>query len=123
MTLNREDIEAIAAQVVELMREVGTPEKEPVGELIDAAAVARRLGISRATVYAKANQLGAIRLGTGKRARLRFDPANLPTRALENGRGKASRRRAGRAPSHQGNVELLPIRGVSGAPRPIGPKA
>jgi hypothetical protein len=96
VTLDREDIEVLAARVVELLRESEAPDGRAArGELIDAAAVARRLGISRATVYAKANQLGAIRLGTGKRARLRFDPANLPTRAPEKERGKASRRQPG----------------------------
>lgn len=50
----------------------------PVGpppELIDAAELARRLGIARSTVYANARRFGAIRLGDGPRAPLRFDYA------------------------------------------------
>ena len=43
--------------------------------LIDAAELARRLGISRPTVYANARRFGAIRLGDGPNAPLRFDYA------------------------------------------------
>lgn len=42
--------------------------------LVSAAALARELGVSRAFVYAHAAELGAIRLGEGPRAHLRFDP-------------------------------------------------
>ena len=41
--------------------------------MIDAAELARRLGIARSTVYANARRYGAIRLGDGPRAPLRFD--------------------------------------------------
>ena len=43
--------------------------------LLTAAEVASRFNVARSWVYAHANELGAIRLGTGPRARLRFDPA------------------------------------------------
>ena len=49
--------------------------REPPAELIDAAELARRLGIARSTVYANARRFGAIRLGDGPRAPLRFDYA------------------------------------------------
>ena len=42
--------------------------------LVDASALARRLGVSRATVYEHSAELGAIEVGGGKRPRLRFDP-------------------------------------------------
>lgn len=48
---------------------------EPPAELIDAAELARRLDIARSTVYANARRFGAIRLGVGPRAPLRFDYA------------------------------------------------
>jgi hypothetical protein len=48
---------------------------DPPAELIDAAELARRLGIARSTVYANARRYGAIRLGDGPRAPLRFDYA------------------------------------------------
>jgi hypothetical protein len=43
--------------------------------LVDAATIATELGVSRDYVYEHAAELGALRLGGGKRARLRFDPA------------------------------------------------
>lgn len=62
-----EDIEAIATRVVELLG------GSPTTGLIDAAEVARRCGVSRAWVYDHAGQLGAVRLGSGSRPRLRFN--------------------------------------------------
>ena len=41
--------------------------------LVDAAALARHLGVARSFVYDHADRLGAIRLGDGPRPRLRFD--------------------------------------------------
>jgi hypothetical protein len=43
--------------------------------LIDANALAIELGVSRDFVYEHANELGVLRLGSGPKARLRFDPA------------------------------------------------
>jgi hypothetical protein len=42
--------------------------------LATPAELAAILGVSRAFVYDHGEQLGAIRLGSGPRARLRFDP-------------------------------------------------
>jgi hypothetical protein len=100
-------IEAIARRVADLLgqeRRSGGAEVD----LIDAAAVARRLGISRATVYAKAEQLGAIRLGEGKRARLRFDPTRLPSE-LARGLSPRSRPRRRRSVRPRQKAPLLPI--------------
>ena len=69
-TLPAEDVDAIARRVVELLRE------EPAlttRHLVDAGTLATILGVSRDTIYAKATELGAIRIGTGDRPRLRFD--------------------------------------------------
>jgi hypothetical protein len=41
--------------------------------LVDAAELGRALGLSRATIYSRADELGAVRVGDGSRARLRFD--------------------------------------------------
>jgi hypothetical protein len=41
--------------------------------LVDAAALAVHLSVDRSYVYEHATELGAIRLGSGPRARLRFD--------------------------------------------------
>ena len=62
-------IQAIARRVVELLEQrPGAP------GLVDAAELARRLGVTRAWVYEHATELGAIRLGSGPSPRMRFDP-------------------------------------------------
>jgi len=69
MSLDADDIEAVAARVVELLLEhTGAP-----GRYVDAATLARILGVERDWVYARAPQLAAVRLGDGPKARLRFD--------------------------------------------------
>jgi hypothetical protein len=123
MTVSREDIEAVARRVVELLKAEGpaATEEQLSGIFIDAATLARLLGVSRATVYANADQLGAIRLGKGKRARLRFDPTRLaaPDPRAELGRAvhPAARPRRSAKPSKRAGF-LLPIRGgTAGAKR------
>jgi len=69
--LTQADVEAIAECVVEQMKEVLRP-RLWFG-LADAAEVARRLRVHENWVYAHADELGAIRLGDGEKARLRFD--------------------------------------------------
>jgi hypothetical protein len=41
--------------------------------LVDARELANRLGVHPSFVYAHATELGAMRLGTGRKARIRFD--------------------------------------------------
>lgn len=64
MTLDREDIEAIAHRVVELMARPAD-----AADLVDVERVARHLGVSGGWVYRNADRLGALRVGR----RLRFD--------------------------------------------------
>ena len=90
--LDAVSIEAIAHRVAELLGD-GRP-------LLDAAAVARQLGRSRAWVYQHAAELGAVRLGDGERPRLGFEPPAT----------KPKRRYTGASPKRQGD-DLLPIRG------------
>jgi hypothetical protein len=95
-------VEAIAERVVDkLLERVGTGPAS-----VDAAEVARRLGLSRDYVYKHADELGAMRTGTGKRARLRFDLDRVQQSMQErdNGQSKISRRR-------RPSAELLEIRG------------
>ena len=40
---------------------------------MDASELARHLGVTRAWVYQHAGELGAVRVGSGPRARMRFD--------------------------------------------------
>jgi hypothetical protein len=80
LRLDPRDVEAIARRVAEL---VGTAQP-PAVRYVDAAEVARVLGIERDWVYAHARELGAIRLG-GTQGRLRFDLREV-TRALADRR-------------------------------------
>jgi hypothetical protein len=86
--------------------------------LLDANEIAKRHGVSREFVYEHADELGAVRLGTGPRPRLRFNPAAVAERLaaisaagssstdsrLE--RTPATRRKRAAAPDRR----LLPIR-------------
>jgi hypothetical protein len=60
-------VDAVAERVLELLH------VEPARALLSARALADRLGVDRSYVYEHADVLGAIRLGDGPRARLRFD--------------------------------------------------
>jgi hypothetical protein len=104
-------VEAIAQRVAELLRtELGlTP------SLLTPTQVADRFTVSRTWVYEHADELGAIRLGDGPRARLRFD-----AKAVSEVLGRDERRppdvpareeRSGNTRSR--STPLLPIYGVT----------
>jgi hypothetical protein len=76
-------IEQIAQRVAELLAGGTVPAGAPAG-LVDAGTVARHFGLTRGWVYEHAGELGAIRLGDGPKARLRFDLAAVEA-ALEHG--------------------------------------
>jgi hypothetical protein len=110
LKLAPEVIDAIARRVIELLpRGVVAP-----AELVDAAELARRLGVERSWVYTHAIQLGAIKLGNGRRPRLRFDPQV----AIERIRAAQERQDQGPPlrpphprPPDGGRPRLLPIKG------------
>jgi hypothetical protein len=77
MTLDRDDVEAIAVRVAELLRP-----KVGIG-LVGVEEVVMRLGVSRSYVYEHADELGGIRLGDGPKARLRFDLTQVLERFSE----------------------------------------
>lgn len=87
--------------------------------LATAAELAAQLGVSRAYVYEHAERLGAIRLGRGPRARLRFDPhevmRDLRVSAI-NERANVPARKAARSKTPRlsatttSRVSLLPIK-------------
>jgi len=111
--LDPQTVEAIARRVVELLEKRGLQRRE----LVDAAELARRLGIERSWVYSHAIELGAVKLGTGAKPRLRFDP-EIAARVLQKVDGKQaadpparSGKRAGQPQGSESRVELLPIRG------------
>ena len=71
-------VDGTARRVVELLREKGAaPAETPV--LLSAAQVAARFGVSRDWVYEHADELGALRLGAGRKPRLRFDAERVAT--------------------------------------------
>jgi hypothetical protein len=104
------DVERIADRVVQHVGELLRPHLW--FGLEDAAEVARRLRVHESWVYAHADELGAIRLGNGEKARLRFDLERV-ARAIgvtetERGRGGPGRpRRVGLPPG----VRLIEGRG------------
>jgi hypothetical protein len=112
--LDAETVEAIARRAVELLEARGLQKRE----LVDAAELARRFGIERSWVYSHAIELGAVKLGSGPKPRLRFDP-QIAARVLRKvGDGLAadpparSGKRAGQPSAYGGSgVRLLPIRG------------
>jgi hypothetical protein len=69
---------AVATRVIEILNEQGFgPQPARQAEWLDALEVARRLGVSREWVYEHAEELGAARLGSGRRPRLRFPERSL----------------------------------------------
>jgi hypothetical protein len=112
--LDPQATEVIARKVVELLEERGLQKRE----LVDAAELARRFGIERSWVYSHAIELGAVKLGSGGKPRLRFDP-QIAVRVLRRvGEGSAadpparSGERAGQPQrGRKSEVRLLPIRG------------
>ena len=111
--LDQETVEAIAVRVVELLGDRATPTR-----LVTAEELGRRLGMSRSTVYERADELGAIRIGSGPRARLRFDLARVLQRLGSDAPDSprpAGRRWAARSSRRRAEPSLLPIRGE--APR------
>jgi hypothetical protein len=106
-----EAVDAIARRVVELLGQKAAP---PRSELVDAAELARQLGVERSWVYTHAIQLGAIRLGNGRRPRLRFDPQVAIERiraAQEREHHGPPRRPRRQRPADGGRPRLLPIKG------------
>jgi hypothetical protein len=111
-------VDAVARRVVELLREEAVVSREGP-RLLTVAAVSQEFGVSTDWVYANAGRLGAIRLGSGPRARLRFDRATIADRIAKVGSRAARDRSSPRGMRPRGAREgadgdLLPILG-SGA--------
>jgi hypothetical protein len=85
------DVEAIAEATAARLAEIvsGTP---GTFALVDARQLARDLGVSLDYVYAHATELGAMRLGSGPKARIRFD-LDRARQALEARPGRTNGRR------------------------------
>lgn len=106
MTLEPDDVEAIAARVLALVRE--ELDRAPV-RYVDASTLAKTLSIDRSWVYAHADELQAVRLG-GPNGRLRFD-LDLVVRLLHDAPASPPprTRRRGRAKVTEVAADLLPI--------------
>ncbi|HEX4669292.1 MAG TPA: hypothetical protein VH275_04875 [Solirubrobacterales bacterium] len=74
--LDPESVEAIARRLADLLGG-GAEDERPRKQLLSAEEVSRWWGVSRRWVYDHAERLGARRLGTGSRPRLRFDPDDV----------------------------------------------
>lgn len=81
LCLAPESIETLARRLAELL--ASAEAQQPRERLISAAEVAQRWGVSRRWVYGHAEELGAHRLGAGRRPRLRFDPEVVAERLGE----------------------------------------
>jgi hypothetical protein len=99
--LDPESIEAIARRLAELLANRGA--ERPERGLISAEAVAERWGVSRRWVYEQAERLGARRIGTGSRPRLRFDPDEVAEQIGEPPCSRAGRSDARRSAGMRGD--------------------
>jgi predicted DNA-binding transcriptional regulator AlpA len=73
-------VQAIAEAVADVLAERGLvvyAGPSPSARILKVAEVARLLGRSAAWVYEHAAELGAIRMGSGPRARIGFDVATI----------------------------------------------
>ena len=77
----------MARKVVELLEARGLQQRR----LVDAAELVAMFGIERSWVYAHAIELGAVKLGDGKKPRLRFDPEIAARGAAESRRWLSGR--------------------------------
>lgn len=117
INLDPQTVEAISRRVVQLLRDRDAGQ----AKLVDAAELARRLGVERSWVYTHAIELGVIKLGEGARPRLRFDPrvANERIRKAALGQDTEKPPPADRPGppmpcGENGRPPLLPIRGGGG---------
>jgi hypothetical protein len=95
MTLDDDDIDAIAERAaMRVVQLLGPPRVVP-GQLLDPKQLAGTLKVSVDYVYAHAADLGVMRLGDGPKARLRFDlqTAQTAMRARKQHPSIAARRR------------------------------
>ena len=109
------DLERLAELVADRLAARLTETTQTVRhELVDAAAIARLTGLSRDTIYARAVELGGIRVGSGPRPRLRFDPGRVLRRLEGDGpRSVLAQKPTPNAARRAGSdAELLPIRGT-----------
>jgi hypothetical protein len=107
-----DQLEQLADLIAERLQPSGAP------EFVTASELARRLGVSRDSIYAAQVELGAIRVGAkdSKRPRVIFNVHRaLEARERTNGNGAAPRPPRSVRPRAQLHSPLLPIRQIGGA--------
>lgn len=92
--LSAGDIEAIADATATKLAQIVRGGPATFG-LVDARQLAHELAVSLDYVYAHAAELGGMRLGSGPKARIRFD-LDHARQALEAGRGVGNGARTSR---------------------------
>jgi hypothetical protein len=101
--LDQDDIEAIARRVAELVR----PDPERPARYLTVGQLAEQFGVSTEWVYEHKAELGAIRLGDGPKARLRFDREHV-TEIIGARRYASVRRRSGGRDTRSAPGRVLP---------------
>jgi hypothetical protein len=82
--LTPQAVEQIASRVAQLLRHQPPPASSPPAPAwMTAKELAQHLKLNPAYIYEHAEQLGAIRTGSGPKARIRFDP-HTATQALKD---------------------------------------
>ena len=108
------NVEEMAQALLPVLRELIEEEAQRLPLIVTAAELAEYLKTTRQVIYNNADQLGAIRLGDGKRPRLRFRLDCAQVRAWQAGASKPSLADARRPPKRvvkgRDDSELLPIR-------------
>ena len=89
--LTADDVQAIADAIAHKVAELLATRSTTFG-FVDARELAEELGVSIDYVYAHARELGAMRLGSGPKARIRFD-LDSARRALEGRAQRSTRQR------------------------------
>jgi hypothetical protein len=87
------------------------------GGLVDAHELAAQLGVSESWVYANADLLGVVRLGSGSRPRLRFDPV-AAREAMGCSSGKQSQAESGSTAGDPPSPRARQRRSPDLAPKP-----
>lgn len=115
VTISDASVEAVADRVLEQLDSGSSRSANGAGDLIDANEVARRYGVTPDWVYRHKQELGVIRLGTGPKAHLRFDPARIEQQLRpssdEQKPSPPKRARRTQRKRKQSTVGLLPIKG------------
>ncbi len=113
--LSPRSLDALAGRIAELL---GGRRPAPIARLLDTRELAEVLGVRPRWVHEHASELGAIRLGEGPRAPLRFDPEEVIARLPRHpdGTAPAAPRRDSLSARHRARV--LARRRSRPGPRP-----